>query len=179
MSALFTQRPGDTVKTGTGKVDLVQKCTTAARVLLEPLAHAKTKSLHPWCGEMSIFCIYLVFYEGQNAFAEISFFFICLNANFIIPIVKLEFKQKSKITKKCFYGVYKFIQFKLHKKCGFLWKPAKCKMLLICFGTNKKLFVYKTMKLWVKPRVKTLSRKSNKFQISWVCQILYWIEESK
>ena len=34
MSALFTQCPGDTVQTGTGKVDPARKfkCTTAARV---------------------------------------------------------------------------------------------------------------------------------------------------
>ena len=31
MSALFTRCPGDTVQTGTGKVDPARKCTTAAR----------------------------------------------------------------------------------------------------------------------------------------------------
>ena len=35
MSALLTQSPGDTVQTGTGKVDPARKfkCTTAARAL--------------------------------------------------------------------------------------------------------------------------------------------------
>jgi hypothetical protein len=42
VSALFTQCPGDTVQTGTGKVDPARKfkCTTAARELYMP---------YPWC----------------------------------------------------------------------------------------------------------------------------------
>ena len=48
MSALFTQCPGDTVQTGTGKVDPAWKfkCTTAARAQVTPvfLGYFRTNS---------------------------------------------------------------------------------------------------------------------------------------
>ena len=43
--------------------------------------------------------------------------------------------------------IYKFIQFNLIEKCA-------NKMLLICLGTNKKLFIPEIMKLRVKMRDK-------------------------
>ena len=49
MSALFSQCPGDTVQTGTGKVDPARKfkCTTAARVLLA-LEPCVAQGSHGW-----------------------------------------------------------------------------------------------------------------------------------
>ena len=43
MSALLTQSPGDTVQTGTGKVDPARKlkCTTAAREIDEKMCKEK------------------------------------------------------------------------------------------------------------------------------------------
>ena len=50
VSALLVQSPGDTVQTGTGKVDPARKfkCTTAARVrrTLLKATHTKERSVH-------------------------------------------------------------------------------------------------------------------------------------
>ena len=47
MSALLTESPGDTVKTGTGKVDPARKfkCITAARENLAFVCHKETEFL--------------------------------------------------------------------------------------------------------------------------------------
>ena len=57
--------------------------------------------------------------------------------------------------------IYKFIQFNLIEICAnfFFENPknmnrARCKMLLICLRTNKKLFIPEIMKLQVKMRNK-------------------------
>ena len=57
--------------------------------------------------------------------------------------------------------IYKFIQFNLIEKCANFFyenprnmKGARYKMLLICLGTNKKLFIPEIMKLRVKMRDK-------------------------
>ena len=44
MSALLTQRPGDTVQTGIGKVDPARKlkCTTAVRITCTVYAFSRT-----------------------------------------------------------------------------------------------------------------------------------------
>ena len=53
--------------------------------------------------------------------------------------------------------IYKFIQFNLIEKCANYFyenprnmKGARFKILLICLGTNKKLFIPEIMKLQVK-----------------------------
>ena len=52
--------------------------------------------------------------------------------------------------------IYKFIQFNLSEKCAIFFlnqrnmKGARYKTLLICLGTNQKLFIPEIMKLRVK-----------------------------
>ena len=63
--------------------------------------------------------------------------------------------------------IYKFIQFNLIEKCANFFyknprniKGARYKMLLICLGTSKKLFLTEIMKL----RVKMRDKKSPKIE---------------
>ena len=100
----------------------------------------------------------------DNMFFCRDFYFYLLGLNLnLTQTKKVKITTKNILSQMITQGgsIYKFIQFNLIEKCANLFhenprkmKGTRYKMLLICLGSNKKLFIPEIMKLRVKMRDK-------------------------